>query len=334
MRRGLTTSLLILFVVVAVGQWTASTLLAQRPAYPDPASLDPKTAPLEVIPVNGQVSLIAGAGGNITAQVGADGIVLVDSGLEPFSDRILGELRKLSPKPVRAIISTTVEPDHIGGNDRLAKNGTPLYLAMNSGGVTIPGAQLIGHEKGTLHLSAPSEGAPAIPSALWPFDTFFSKLKTIYANGEPVEIHYEPAAHFDGDVIVFFRHSEVISAGDVYDTTRYPRFDKRRGGSLQGVIDGLNHILDIAVPEFNQIGGTRIIPGHGRISNESDVVEYRDAVTIIRDRVRLLAKQGKTLEQVREAGVSKEYDGLYGAVNGPWTTADFLAAVYDEVNSK
>jgi glyoxylase-like metal-dependent hydrolase (beta-lactamase superfamily II) len=300
--------------------WSAT--FAQRPTFPD--TPDPATDALEVLPVQGKVWLLAGGGGNITVRV-----ILVDTGLGPFSERVLAELRRLSQKPVRMIINTSVALDHIGGNDAIAKTGEPLYLAQNSGGVTIPGAQIVGHERAVLGLSRMT-GPRAVPTALWPFDTFFGRLKTVFANGEAVEMHYQPAAHADGDVMVFFRASDVLSAGDVYDTTRYPRFDAETGGSLQGILDALNHIIEIAVPAFNQIGGTRVIPGHGRISNESDVVEYRDMATIIRDRIATLAGQGRTLEQVKAAGVTKDYDGIYGSTSGAWTTDMFVEAVYRE----
>ena len=145
-------------------------------------------------------------------------------------------------------------------------------------------------------------------------------------------MHYQPAAQTDGDVMVFFRGSDVVSAGDVYDTTRYPRFDADAGGSLQGILDALNHIIRITVPAFNQIGGTRVIPGHGRISNESDVVEYRDMATIIRDRIQELVDEGRTLDQIKAAGVTADYDGIYGASSGSWTTELFVEAVYREVS--
>ena len=298
---------------------------AQRPTFP--VVPNPAADALELLPVQGRVSMLAGAGGNITVNVGDDGIILVDSGLEAFAPKVRAELARLSNKPVRMIITTTVALDHIGGNDALAKGGEPLYLAQNSGGVVIPGAQLVGHERAALAL-ARMDGDRAVPQRLWPYDTFFGPLKTVFANSEPIEVHHLPAATTDGDVMVFFRGSDVISAGDVYDTTAYPRFDAEAGGSLQGILDALNRIITITIPAFNQMGGTRVIPGHGRISNESDVVEYRDMATIIRDRIRTLVDQGRTLEQVRSAGVTKDYDGIYGSTSGVWTTGMFIEAVY------
>jgi hypothetical protein len=153
----------------------------------------------------------------------------------------------------------------------------------------------------------------------------------MYTTGEPIELIHQPAAHSDGDLMVFFRKSDVVVAGDVFSTDRYPMIDVKHGGSLQGVLDGLNHLIDLAVPEFNEMGGTRIIPGHGRISNEIDLVEYRDAMTIIADRITQLILEGKTLEQVKAANVSMDFEGVYGTTTGPWTTDMFLEAAYKEI---
>ena len=145
---------------------------------------------------------------------------------------------------------------------------------------------------------------------------------------------FQPAAHTDGDILVFFRKSDVVAAGDVFVTTSYPVFDPARGGSVQGIIDGLNTILDLTVPERNQMGGTRVIPGHGRICNEADVLEYRDMVTIIRDRVQAMVKKGMSLAQVQAARVSLEYDGIYGSTIGGWTTEMFIEAIYKDLSRK
>lgn len=314
-------------LTVSLTAWLTVSAAAQRPTFP--ATPQPGVDALELLPVQGRVSLLGGAGANITIQAGDDGVVVVDTGLEGFADRVLASIRTLSAKPVRLIVSTTIGVDHIGGNDAIARTGEPLYLAQNSGSVTIPGAQLVGHEQAALALSR-LEGPAAVPQRLWPFDTFFGPLKTVYANGEAIEIHHVPGARTGGDVMVFFRGSDVVSAGDVYDTTAYPHFEATAGGSLQGMLDALNRIITFAVPAFNQMGGTRVIPGHGRISNESDVVEYRDMATIVRDRIRLLVSQGRTLDEVRRAGVTRDYDGIYGAASGPWTTDMFIGAVYQE----
>lgn len=188
------------------------------------------------------------------------------------------------------------------------------------------------HMKAGWLQSAPTgEQAPA-PFAAWPSLTFFGQKHTTSYNREPIEVLFEPNAHTDGDLIVFFRRSDVISTGSVFTTTGYPVIDLQRGGTVQGTLDALNHIIDIAIPEFNQQRGTLIVPGHGRICNESDVVEYRDMVTIIRDRIQRMIGQGMTLAQVKAAGPTLDYDGLYGSTTGPWTTEMFIEAVYQDLN--
>src|SRR2546430_14108773 len=141
-------------------------------------------------------------------------------------------------------------------------------------------------------------------------------------------------AHSDGDVLVFFRKSDVIVAGDVIAADRYPYIDAKTGGSIAGVLNGLNQIVAMAVAEYNQQGGTRVIPGHGRVLNQSDVVEYRDMATIIRDRAALAIRQGKTLEQFKAGNPTRDYDGNYGSTSGPWTTDMFIDEVYRELAAK
>jgi cyclase len=142
-----------------------------------------------------------------------------------------------------------------------------------------------------------------------------------------------PAASSDGDVLVFFRSSDVIAAGDIYNTLGYPRIDVARGGSVNGIIEGLNTLIDMAIAEQFTEGGTRIVPGRGRISDEFDVVEYRDMVTIVRDRVADLIKKGRSLEQVQAARPTLDWETRYGATTGPWTTAMFVEAVYQTIDN-
>jgi glyoxylase-like metal-dependent hydrolase (beta-lactamase superfamily II) len=150
----------------------------------------------------------------------------------------------------------------------------------------------------------------------------------LYFNGEPVQLLHMPAAHSDGDSIVYFQRSDVIATGDLFNIESYPVIDLARGGTVNGVIDGLNRVIDIAIPERNEEGCTLIVPGHGRICDEYEVVTYRDMVTIIRDRVQALIDKGMTLEQVQAAGVTMDYDGRYGTEQGTWTTRKFIEAVY------
>ena len=152
----------------------------------------------------------------------------------------------------------------------------------------------------------------------------------MFVNGEALQLIHVPNAHTDGDTIVFFRRSDVIATGDIYNTSRYPRFDSEKGGSVAGVIEGLNRILDIAIPGENQEGGTVVIPGHGRLSDETEVANYRDMLTIVRDRVAAMISAGMTLEQVQRAKPTSDYDGIYDEPGG-WTAAMFVAATYRDL---
>jgi cyclase len=292
---------------------------------------------IEVLPVQGNVYVLAGSDGNITLHVGQDGVLLVDAGVTAVTDKVLAEIKKLSSKPIRYIINTHVHSDHIAGNARLAEAGLRFGGAGGAGG---PGASLLtnvgtgaivlAHENVLKRMSAPTARQSTVPFALWPSDTFFGKRKAFSFNAEPIEILLQPDAHTDGDVIVFFRKSDVISTGDVYVTTSYPVIDTQRGGSLQGVINAINRIIVITIPQFNQRGGTRVIPGHGRISNEADVVEYRDMVTIIRDRVSDMVQKKMSLSQVRAARPTLDYDELYNTPE--WTADMFIESVYRELS--
>jgi len=192
----------------------------------------------------------------------------------------------------------------------------------------VPQAFVVAHENVLTALSAPTGGQPAAPFGAWPTDTFFQSESTLYFNGEGIQLVHVPRASTDGDILIFFRSSDVIAAGDIYSTVAYPRIDLRRGGSVNGVIEGLNRLVDIAISEQFTEGGTRIVPGRGRISDEFDVVEYRDMVTIVRDRVAAMIKKGMSLEQVKAARPTLDWEPRYGSATGPWTTAMFIEAVY------
>ena len=296
---------------------------------------------LVVIPVQGRIHLIGGAGSNIAVEVSDEGTLLVDTGDSAAADKVIAEIKKLQIRPVRWIINTNADLNHTGGNGIIAKTGV---ASIAPGGVAAPGggggaffgngARLIAFEKVMNRMSAPTGQRSSRDVADWPTDTFFTARNNFWFGGEPIEMWHVPAAHSDGDVMVFFRKSDVIVAGDIIAADRYPYIDATTGGSIQGIIDGLNQIVATAVPQYNQQGGTRVIPGHGRVLNQSDVVEYRDMATIIRDRIAQLAKDGKTLAQVKAMHPTLDYDGLYGSTTGPWTTDMFIEAVYKEVAAK
>lgn len=268
--------------------------------------------------VQGGVYMLVSAGANITVQIGPDGVLVVDPGPVPLAPRVMAAIRKLSDGPVRYVVNTSAGIDHTGGNADLVKLGaTPASPAP---------ARVIAHLNVMNRMVAPNAGDPPVPGNLWPNDTYSTPFKDLFFNGEAVFITHIPAAHTDGDSIVFFRKSDALSVGDLFTPDLYPSIDVPRGGSVQGLIAGLNKILEIAVPAKYQEGGTLIIPGRGRLCDEADLVEYRDMVTIIRDRVADLIKQGKTLDQVKAAKPSRDYDTQY--TGGIVTPDAFVESIY------
>jgi cyclase len=307
-------------------------------------------AALEVLQVRPNFYMIVGAGANIGAQIGPNGVVLVNAGTADVSSEVVAAVKKLTPQPIRYVIDTSADRDVVGGNANVAKAGRNITsFATGSGSrTTIAGtdadaARILAHENVLTRMSEPP-GASPFQSDLWPTETFFERRRTMYFNDEGIEIIHLPAAHTDGDTIVFFRKSDVVVAGNLIDTDRFPVIDLARGGSLQGEIDALNRIIEIAIPPGPFVGlpsgpnatdtlqgGTDIVPG--RVYREIDVVNYRDMLVIIRDIVQDMIEKKMTLEQIEAADPAKPYRARYGASSGPWTTNDFLEAVYTSLTS-
>lgn len=328
----------------------------------------PRDGEVHVLPVQGNVWMLVANGVNVAVSVGPDGALAVNTGEAEMAEQLLGTIDALiaqvaqgrpndcagancsgrafgwaspfmnamisSPapaRPIRYVVNTSASAAHTGGNELLAAAG---FFARR-GGTNILGegaaASVIAHENVLNALSAPTgDEEPGLPPEAWPTDTYFHDFQKLseYFNGEPVILYHEPAAITDGDSIVFFRGSEVIAAGDVFSTVSYPRIDVDAGGSIQGVIAALNHILDLAVAEYRSQGGTWVIPGRGRLSDTADVASYRNMLTIVRDRVQDMIDRGLSLDEVIAARPTLDFDGRYGVYSDDWTTADFLGAVY------
>jgi glyoxylase-like metal-dependent hydrolase (beta-lactamase superfamily II) len=278
--------------------------------------------------------MIVGTGGNITVQTGEDGVLVVDTGSSSATaEKVQTILRALSTKPVRYILNTSFRPDHTGGNE-LLRGSVPQGGRGGGGGGGGRGTPIAAFESVLGHMSAPTGRAAPTPANAWPTETYFNAFHDIYFNNEGIQMIYIADAVTDGDSIVYFRRSDVIAAGDIFLTTTFPVIDVKNGGTIDGVLAGLNKILDICIPKEKQEGGTMVIPGHGRISDEADVLEYRDMLKIVRDRILDAVKKGRTLQQVQAAGLTKEYDGRYGATTGPWTTAMFIEAAYQSLSKQ
>jgi len=293
-----------------------------------------------LLPIRGNVYMLSGAGANITLSVGEDGVFMVDAGKGETADKVLDYLRQIQQKinqtgkPIRYVVDTTLDADHTGGNAKIASQGLTIFQGA---GVVIPirngnaTATVFSHENTLARMSEPDA---KIPSNGLPTDTYYTDALKVsrWINGDGVQILHVKG-HTDGDSMVYFHSSDVISTGDVLDTTAYPHIDTAKGGSVQGELAALNQILDIAVPDAWDEGGTMIVPGHGRLCDFADVAYYRDMVTIIRDRVQDMIKKGMTLQQVQAAKPSLDYDTRYGSTTGPWTTEMFIEAVYNSLKA-
>lgn len=340
--------------VLALWCWPEGTSLQAQAAQPPGIGF---------LPLRGNIYVLTGAGPNIVASVGKDGVLLVDSGPAEIAERVLASVRELSrrvtaapapqrpcvgvsqgcswwassellpttagpraPRPIIGIVNTSDDPDHIGGNAVIAAAGR-TYGVRNID-ATMPGAWVVAHENVSLRLSKGGQ------QALVANETYFGGEKKLnFVNGEGVVIAHPPSAHTDGDSLVYFRGSDVVAAGDILDMTRYPVIDLSRGGSIDGTVDALNWLLDVAVVEHMMEGGTLIVPGHGRMTDAADVAYYRDMVTIMRDRVREMIRRGMTLETIKAARLTRDYDGRFGK-SPSWTPDMFVEAIYHSLSGK
>jgi cyclase len=288
----------------------------------------PEKSAVQMLHVQGRVHMLVGAGSNITIQLGDNAVVLVDSGLPQMSPQVLAAIRSLSQKPIEFIINTSSDADHTGGNHDLAQSG---HFISGMNGET-PGASIVAQIAVLDRMTAASGKETTAPEELWPTDTYDNDKWALF-NDEAIILEHPHAAHTDGDSFVFFRRSDVISAGDVLIPDRYPMIDLAKGGSINGEIAALNRLLEIMVPRADEEGGTYVIPGHGRLCDRNAVANYRDMVTIVRDRIEDLVKKGKTLDQVKAAKPTLDYDGIYGANSGPWTTDMFIETIYRDLST-
>ena len=330
-----------LFVAtLAVGLGAQSTDSAASRLVQQATAVTPRPDGLDVIQLRPNFYVVAGAGGNIGVQVGPDGIVVVDSGTAERAAAVVAAIDEVSDQLIRYVINTSANPDHVGGNETLSEAGQTILNLNNAvlRGLTNDGAAAILAAEGVRRrMSAPTGQIAPFPTGSWPSETFDGRRSSMYLNGEGIETLHQPSAHSDGDSVVFFRRTDVVMAGDIIDARRFPVIDITRGGSIQGEIEALNRLVDIAIPSFPLVwreGGTYVIPGHGRVYEQGDVIEYRDMLTIIRDRIRALIDDGATLEQVQEAQPTRGYTQQYGSDAGSWTTEMFVEALYNSLQQE
>jgi cyclase len=275
---------------------------------------------VETFHVQGNVHMLVGAGANVAVQIGEDGVLVVDTGARESRAEVLAAIRRLTDEPIRWIINTHDHVDHTGGNETLSQAG-----------MTVNGnpAAIIGHENTLMSMHAAGR-----PMAELPLNSFFEPRRDFYFNGEAVFIEHVPDAHSGGDVMVYFRGSDVLVTGDLFVTTHYPIIELDAGGGVDGFIAGLNRMLDITVPARLQEGGTYVIPGHGRVGDEADVLEYRDMVVILRDRIAHMIGEGMNLEQIAASEPTLDYDTRYDRVEGPGGKAHFVEAMYADLTRR
>jgi glyoxylase-like metal-dependent hydrolase (beta-lactamase superfamily II) len=291
---------------------------SRRSAAPAPSAPTAETAATS-IHVAGQVWLVSAGGRNVAVQVGDEGVLVVNPGPEALADAVLAQINEIAPdKRVRVIVLTDDDPAHIGGTAKLASGPTPRAQR----------AAVIAHENASLRIAT-----AGLPERDAPTDTFFRGTRELFFNGEPIEVVHLPEAASDGDVLVFFRKSDVVVVGSVIEDLTYPIIRLSDGGSVNGTLSALNRILDLTIAEWRAQGGTMVIPNRGRIYDEGDVAEYRDMLTIIRDRVRDAIDKGLTLEQVKAARLARDYDGRYGAQSGPASADELMTTMYRSLSA-
>ena len=322
--------------VYTQGRGAQAPARAAQTAWPPKLEV-PAPGEVEVLPVQGNVYMIAGAGGNITVQAADQGVLMVDTGTAAMSDKVIKAVESLAKgRPLRYIINTSHRDDYTGGNDKIAPIGEivpfrePDYTAGPQGAIDTHRASVVSTLAVLNRMSAPTGAAAERAEGAWPDNTFTTPWKRLYFNDEPVIITKVPGTT-DGNSVVLFRKSDVVSSGDLFDLTSYPMIDLKAGGSISAEVDALNKLIEFAVPSNNAEGGTRVIPAHGRISDHADVVYYRDMITIIRDRIADMIKNGMTLAQVKAARPTRDYDARYGKTTGPWTTDMFVDAAYNSL---
>jgi glyoxylase-like metal-dependent hydrolase (beta-lactamase superfamily II) len=257
---------------------------------------------MTVHPIAGNVSYIAGSGGNIGLFTGDDGVFLIDDQYAPLTDKIVAAIRTVSSEPIRFLVNTHMHPDHTGGNENFGKMGTMIF----------------GHDnvRSQMAISDYAEEPPLVT---------FSEDMSFHINGETVHVFKTPDAHTNGDVYIKFESSNVIHTGDVYRTTSYPYIDSGNGGSFLGTIEAYDLLINVSDAD------TKIVPGHGVVSSVEDVRAFRDMMLVIRDRVAKAIREGKSLEEAQAAGLTAEYDERWDSGRRIGSAATLIESIYADM---
>jgi glyoxylase-like metal-dependent hydrolase (beta-lactamase superfamily II) len=304
----------------------AALWLPQLRERKGPTAVDSTGVPLDsVVPqitaVRDGVYMLAGAGGNIVVQAGGDGVLLVDTQYAALGPKNLAAVRSVTAAPIKYVINTHGHSDHVGGN--------AFFRGYDTAGEELradadPQPAILAHENVVPDMQAGGFGAAWLPSEL------YSATTVVAFNGDRVALLHQPAAHTGGDTIVHFEKAGIIAAGDIYNGLGYPQIDRWKGGSTQGVLAGLDRLIELATPGGGR-AETLVVPGHGAVAAPADVAAYRDMVATIVGRVERMIAAGMSLEQIQAARPTSDYDERYEPESGNWTPASFVAAIHHDL---
>jgi glyoxylase-like metal-dependent hydrolase (beta-lactamase superfamily II) len=273
------------------------------------------TVQVRTVKVADGVYMLQGAGGNIGVSAGADGVVLVDGQYAPLTEKIKAAIAALSPGPIRFLVNTHWHFDHTGGNENFAKSGV----------VTMAHENVRRRMSGEQSVTTFPQPIKASPAGALPVVTFTDAV-TFYCNGDSISAFHVPPAHTDGDVIVWFRHANVIQMGDLFFNGRYPLVDLASGGAVSGVIAAVDRVLALAD------ANTKIIPGHGPLGDRAALQAYRTMLVTVRDRINQAIAAGQTVAQVQAAKPTAEFDAVWG--NGRITPTMFVDVLYQDLSRR
>ncbi len=313
-------------VLALAASHSAYSVLAQQRAAENVA--------IETIQIRPNVFVIFGAGANVGVHIGEEGVILVDSGSAAMADRLLQAVKAITSAPLRLIINTSADADHVGGNEKVARTGVRINPDAFSDEEQ---ATVLAHESVLARMSAQSGNESLFPVGAWPTETYTAKIRSMYLNDDGIQVIRQLGAHSDGDSMVLFRRADVIVTGDILDLRHFPVIDAANGGGIQGEIEALNHLLELTIPAMPLVykeGRTLLVPGHGRVSDYGELVEYRDMVTVIRDVIQDMIDKGMTAEQVKAANPTQGYRRRYGTDSGPWTTDMFVDSIYKALTAR